>query len=66
MSRVSSALVGLGSNPRPHGSIKLTAQEGYRLRVGSYRVLYRIDDGAGMVFVYRVKHRREAYQGRSP
>jgi mRNA interferase RelE/StbE len=32
------------------------------LRVGVYRILYDVDDGARTVTVYRVKHRREAYR----
>ncbi len=31
----------------------------YRLRVGSYRVLFRLD--AGVIGVYAVKRRKEAY-----
>ena len=31
----------------------------YRLRVGSYRVLFEIE--GQMIVIYRVKHRREAY-----
>ncbi len=39
---------------------KLTAQEHkYRLRVGSYRVLFQLEGPT--VFVYAVKHRKEAY-----
>jgi len=34
----------LASNPRPSGSKKLTDREGYRIRIGNYRVLYTIDD----------------------
>jgi len=47
-------IVSLGSNPRPYGAIKLTAQEGYRIKAGDYRVLYRIDDKTKEVFMYRV------------
>jgi mRNA interferase RelE/StbE len=53
----------LKEEPRPPGARKLrnfTAV--YRLRVGVYRILYEIDDKAGIVTVYRVKHRREAYR----
>ena len=40
---------------------KLTAREHkYRLRVGSYRVLFRLE--GPVIFVYAVKHRREAYE----
>ncbi len=39
---------------------KLTAREHkYRLRVGSYRVLFQLEDAT--IFVYAVKHRKEAY-----
>ena len=39
---------------------KLTAREHkYRLRVGTYRVLFQLEGSA--IFVYAVKHRREAY-----
>ncbi len=60
--RIIPVLQGLSINPRPQGSIKLSAEEGYRVRVGSYRIVYRIDDKARAVFVYRVKHRREVYR----
>jgi mRNA interferase RelE/StbE len=36
--------------------------EGYRLRVGDYRILFTIDDVAKEVRVYRLKHRKEAYR----
>lgn len=52
----------LAGNPRPPGVKKLTAGEGYRIRVGDYRILYDIDDTAQMVIIYRVKHRREVYR----
>ncbi|MGA3328185.1 MAG: type II toxin-antitoxin system RelE/ParE family toxin [Terriglobia bacterium] len=40
---------------------KLTAREHkYRLRVGSYRILFRLE--GPVIFVYAVKHRREAYE----
>ena len=59
--RIKEVLIALGRNPRPIGCIKLTAEEGYRIRVGTYRILYRIDDKAKQLFIYRVKHRREVY-----
>ena len=53
---------GLVTDPRPVNSLKLTNEQGYRLRSGDYRVLYRIDDPQKTVFVYRVKHRKDAYR----
>jgi len=52
----------LASDPRPHNCVKLTADEGYRIRSGDYRIIYRIDDKNKIVYVYRVKHRKEAYR----
>ncbi len=54
----------LANNPRPRGVVKLSGRtgSGWRVRVGEYRILYRIDDNARRVEVYRIKHRREAYQ----
>jgi mRNA interferase RelE/StbE len=51
----------LSDEPRPHGCLKLTAEKGYRFRTGDYRVLYRVDDGAKRIFIYRIKHRKDAY-----
>lgn len=34
----------LADDPRPHGSIKLSGKELYRIRYGNYRVIYRIVD----------------------
>ena len=51
----------LSDEPRPNGCLKLTAEEGYHIRTGDYRILYRIDDGAKRIFIYRIKHRKDAY-----
>lgn len=48
-------ILSLASNPRPHGSKKLTEKEGYRIRAGDYRILYSIDDRAKVVVIYRIK-----------
>ena len=56
------SLLKLAENPRPQGCQKLTGEEGFRIRVGDYRILYRIDDLSKKVFIYRVKHRREVYR----
>jgi mRNA interferase RelE/StbE len=53
--RVNQAIARLAENPRPPGVKKLVAREGYRVRVGDYRILYHVDDGAKLVVVYRQK-----------
>jgi mRNA interferase RelE/StbE len=52
----------LEQNPRPPDSKKLKGDAGYSLRVGTYRILYAIDNKAQTVTIYRIKHRREAYR----
>ena len=54
------ALDRLAAEPRLTGAKKLTAQEGYRLRVGAYRILYYIDDSEKLVTIYRIKRRSES------
>lgn len=52
----------LQTNPRQMGVEKLEAEEGYRLRVGHYRVLFTINDKTRTIEIYRIKHRKEAYR----
>jgi mRNA interferase RelE/StbE len=52
----------LENDPRPNDSKKLKGDAGFSLRVGTYRVLYDIDDETKVVTIYRIKHRREAYR----
>ena len=60
--RVTVRMLALEADPRPSGSRKLRGGEGYRLRVGDYRVLYTIDDGARRVVESGVAHRRDVYR----
>lgn len=60
--RINRAIASLSDNPRPSGVKKLTVREGYRIRVGDYRILYMIDDKEKLVAVYRVKGRGEVYR----
>ena len=54
----------LAENPRPHGIKALQGgQKGYlRLRVGAYRIIYRVEDDRLLVLVVAVGHRREIYR----
>ena len=52
----------LRADPRPPGSEKLSAQERYRIRQGSYRILYEIEDQEVIVTVVKVGHWREVYR----
>ena len=59
--RLAPRITALADNPRPVGAKKLKGTEGYRLRVGNYRVLYEIKDTASLVRIVSVGHRREVY-----
>lgn len=60
--QVKNKINSLSSCPRPSKSLKLTAEEGYRLKSGDYRILYRIDDKNKIIYIYRIKHRKESYR----
>ena len=61
--RVDAAIVGLGSDPRPHGAKKLKGgRQLWRIRVGDYRIVYSIDDDQSVVDVIGVPHRSKAYR----
>lgn len=62
--RVRSRIDALAENPRPHGVKRLTGRTGdlLRLRVGDYRVIYRVEDARLVVVVVTVSHRREVYR----
>jgi len=52
----------LADDPRPRGCVKLTGADKYRIRQGTYRILYTIDDDRVVVSVVRVAHRSAAYR----
>ena len=60
--QVKSAISGLAENPRPSGCKKLTGREGWRLRVGNYRVIYEIDDDHHLVTILHIGHRKDVYR----
>ena len=60
--RIARKLLELENGPGPHGAQKLQGHDGYRIRIGDYRVLYLIDDGVKTVELLAVGHRREVYR----
>ena len=60
--KVINILLSLKENPLPRNSKKLRGREGYRIRVGDYRILYLIDDPDKNIEVISVAHRREVYR----
>jgi mRNA interferase RelE/StbE len=53
----------LGTDPRPSGVVKLEGSTDlWRIRVGQWRVVYRISDRDRLVDVVAVRHRSDAYR----
>jgi len=55
------AIADLAFDPRPHGYKKLKGLNGYRIRVGDYRIIYQIIDTILLVKVINVGHRKDIY-----
>jgi mRNA interferase RelE/StbE len=61
--RIFPAIESLASNPRPSECLKLRGSKTlWRIRVGSYRVIYGIQDEDKVVDVVAVRHRSIAYR----
>ncbi|MEA5512285.1 type II toxin-antitoxin system RelE/ParE family toxin [Crocosphaera sp. UHCC 0190] len=52
----------LADTPRPNGVKKLKGYDNsYRIRIGNYRVIYRIQDKEMLILVLSCIHRKDAY-----
>ena len=61
--RIKSAIQDLSNNPRPNGCTKLKgSNDYYRIRVGSYRIVYSIEDKTLLILMIKVGHRRDIYR----
>jgi mRNA interferase RelE/StbE len=56
--RILATIESLSEEPRPFGSEKLSGKERYRVRQGSYRIIYEINDDEVIVVVVKVGHRK--------
>ena len=53
----------IAENPQRAGKPLRGGLEGlYSARRGEFRVIYEIDEAAGVILVHRAKHRRSAYR----
>ena len=61
--RILAAVDSLSTQPLPAGVRKLQgSQRTYRIRVGTYRVVYELYESRLVVEVIRVRHRKDAYR----
>ena len=60
--RVRDAIRALAHEPPPTGCLVLTGRAGWRIRVGTYRVIYEIHDVQRNITILHVGHRRDVYR----
>jgi mRNA interferase RelE/StbE len=60
-SKIKKSIASLTANPRPHGYRKLVDRNGYRIRIGDYRVIYDILDKVLIIDVIAIGHRKDIY-----
>ncbi|HLN91850.1 MAG TPA: type II toxin-antitoxin system RelE/ParE family toxin [Patescibacteria group bacterium] len=61
--RIIKRIQDLSSDPRPPGCEKLSGHDDkYRVRQGTYRIVYSISDVSLIVSVVKVGHRKEVYR----
>ena len=60
--RILDKIESLREDPRPVGSEKLSGMERYRIRQGSYRIIYSIFDDETVVEIVKVGHRKDVYR----
>ena len=59
--KICDAVQDLARDSRPSGCLKLKSREGWRIRVGNYRVLYKIDYQQQIITIVHIGHRRDVY-----
>jgi mRNA interferase RelE/StbE len=60
--RVVRVLLSLENEPFPAGCKKVKNRDGWRVRVGNYRILYFADKAARQIVVGVIAHRRDVYR----
>ena len=60
--RIIEAIQTLSSSPRPTGCKKLSGRPAWRIRIGSYRVIYEIHDDQLLVLVVEIGNRKDIYR----
>jgi len=60
--KIVKSIINLGDFPYPHGYKKLLKREGFRIRVGNYRIIYEIKKKEVVITIIAVGHRKEIYE----
>ena len=59
---INEKILSLETEPRPVGCKKLKGREGWRVRVGDYRIIYEIKDNILLIMVIDIDHRKQIYK----
>ena len=59
--RITAAIELLRENPLPPKALKLKGRDGYRIRVGKYRIIYSFDGYELVIIVLDIGPRRDIY-----
>jgi mRNA interferase RelE/StbE len=62
LTKIVNTLLSLKNNPLPQNCKKLHGREGFRVRVGEYRILYTVDQTEKKVDIVSVAHRKDVYR----
>jgi len=63
LQRIAQELRSLSQDARPPGCRKIVGSENaYRIRVGDYRIVYRVDERLNRVAVQAIGHRKDVYR----
>ena len=60
--KIIETIYNLEGNPRPENCKKLKGREGWRIRIGNYRVIYEIDEKEKRINVLFIGHRQLIYK----
>jgi mRNA interferase RelE/StbE len=61
--RIIARIQSLAAEPRPPGAEKLAGYtDQLRVRQGSYRIVYSVDDERREVTIFRIGHRKDVYR----
>lgn len=61
-SNIKQSIINLANDPRPVGCKKLKGRDGYRIRIGDYRVIYEIYDAELIIDVIALGHGKDIYE----
>jgi len=59
--KVKQIILKLSEDSRPYGCKKLKGREGWRIRVGDYRIIYEINDKDKTITILHIGHRKDVY-----